>query len=201
MDDDRQHAPATERNREPLLAVLREVLPDRGTVLEVASGTGEHAVFFAAAMPGLQWQPSDPSPSALRSVAAWTAAAKAPNVQPPLLLDASSARWPIDQADVVVCINMIHIAPWEAAQGLLRGASRILPPGGPLVLYGPFRQAGRELEPSNAAFDADLRRRDPKWGVRRLEDVAAVGERHGLHLERIVAMPANNLTVVLRSHQ
>jgi hypothetical protein len=198
MSDARQHAPATARNAEPILAILREVLPASGTVLEIASGTGEHAVHFARALPALTWQPSDPSPEARASIAAWTAEQARPNVLPPLALDAALADWPIDRADAVVCINMVHISPWAATEGLIRAAAMILPLGGPLVLYGPYHRAGRALEPSNAAFDADHRRRNPAWGLRLLEDVVELAAGRGLALERVVEMPANNLSVVLR---
>lgn len=196
--DHRRSAPATLRNREPILAVLREVLPARGTVLEVASGTGEHAVYFARHLPGLVWQPSDPSPEARESIAAWASAEGAGNVPPPLALDAAADSWPLESADAVVCINMVHISPWSATEGLLHGAGALLPPGAPLVLYGPYRRSGRDLEPSNAAFDQDLKQRDPAWGIRLLEDVAECAAKHGLALERVVEMPANNLTVVFR---
>lgn len=198
MTDDRQYAPAAARNREPILAVLREVLPGSGTVLELASGSGEHAVFFARALPNLTWQPSDPSAAALRSITAWAGEAGIANLLPPIRLDAAAAEWPLASADAVVCINMMHISPWQAAEGLIRGGARLLAKGGPLVLYGPYRRAGRPLEPSNEAFDADLRRRNPEWGLRLLEDVVELGEGAGLVLERVVEMPANNLTVVLR---
>ena len=154
-DADRQHAPATQRNREAILGVLRAVLPPSGLVLEVASGTGEHAVFFARQLPALTWQPSDPSPDARRSIAAWTAAEGLANIAPPLDLDAARPVWPIERADALVCINMLHISPWEATQGLLQGAGRILAPGAPLYLYGPFIRPGQPLEPSNHAFDLD----------------------------------------------
>ena len=196
--DHRRAAPATQRNREPILAILREVLPARGTVLELASGTGEHAVFFARHLPGLVWQPSDPSPEARESIAAWSAAEGVANVPLPLALDAAANTWPIECADALVCINMVHISPWGATEGLLRGAGTLLPSGAPLVLYGPYRRTGTVLEPSNAAFDADLRRRDPAWGLRLLEDVVECAALHGLRLDRVVEMPANNLTVVLR---
>ncbi len=196
--DQRRSAPATLRNREPILAVLREVLPARGMVLEVASGTGEHAVFFARHLPGIVWQPSDPSPELRNSIAAWALAEGLTNLPPPLDLDAASAIWPVVQAEAVVCINMIHISPWAATEGLMRGAGKLLPPGAPLVLYGPYRRSGMQLEPSNAAFDLDLKRRDPQWGLRLLEDVATCAGGHGLVLDRIVDMPANNLSVVFR---
>jgi SAM-dependent methyltransferase len=193
----RRHAPATLRNREPLLAVLRRTLPPAGTVLEVASGTGEHAAFFAAALPALVWQPTDLDPAARASIAAWCA--DVPNVRPPLPLDAAVPdTWEITAADAMLCVNMIHIAPWAACEGLLAGAGRVLPAGAPLVLYGPYRVGGVHTAPSNAAFDAGLRAQNPAWGVRDLEDVLAVASTHGLRHDETVAMPANNLTVVLR---
>ncbi|MBC2666069.1 DUF938 domain-containing protein [Novosphingobium flavum] len=196
--DARQSAPAALRNREPILAALRDVLPPSGHVLELASGTGEHVVHFARHLPGLEWQPSDPSAPARRSIAAWIAAEGLTNVRLPLALDAIDANWPIDRAAAMLCINMIHISPWAATEGLLRGAGRILEAGSPLCLYGPFRRAGHPLEPSNAAFDQDLRARNPAWGLRELGEVERCGETHGLVLERCLAMPANNLFVVFR---
>lgn len=189
--------PATARNRDPLLDVLRPRLPPSGTVLEVASGSGEHAVCFGAALPTLRWQPSDPDPQCLASIAAWIEHEGLDNVAPPVALDAAAWPWPVTRADAVLCVNMIHIAPWEAAQGLLAGAAQLLPPGGPLVLYGPFVVDGHTA-PSNREFDASLRGRDPRWGVRELRDVEREAGRHGLVLDEQVAMPANNLTVVLR---
>lgn len=191
-------APAATRNRDPILAVLREVLPAAGTVLEIASGTGEHAVHFALALPHLAWQPTDRDAEALRSIAARAAQARLANLRPPLELDASSPDWPVAHADALVSINMIHIAPWRAAEGLMAGAARVLPPGAPLYLYGPFREQGRHTTPSNATFDASLKRRDPEWGVRDLDEVAALARRNGLELAARVAMPANNLSVVFR---
>ena len=199
-DDPRAHAPATLRNREPILAVLREVLPASGTVLEVASGTGEHAVWFAPHFPQLIWQPTDYEATSLHSIAAWTEAEGAGNVAAPLQLDASTADWPVERADAIVCVNMIHIAPWEATEGLMAGAGRILPSGAPLFLYGPYRREGEPLAPSNAEFDASLNARDPRWGLRLLEDVAGLAEEHGLTLDRVVEMPANNLSVVFRRY-
>jgi hypothetical protein len=194
----RPFAPAAQRNRDPILAVLREELPERGLVLEMASGTGEHAVHFASALPHLTWQPSDPSADARASIAAWRASEGPENMLAPLELDAASADWPVDAADAMVCINMVHISPWEATEGLMRGAGRLLPSGAPLVLYGPYRRAGHPLEPSNAAFDESLKARDPRWGLRELEAVAQCAEASGLDLVRVVEMPANNLTVVFR---
>lgn len=196
--DARRFAHATLRNRDPILAVLREVLPDTGTVLEVASGSGEHAVFFAAALPGLHWQPSDPDAEARASIAAWTAAAGVQNVAAPLPLDAASADWPATGADAVVCINMIHISPWGSAEGLFAGAGRLLGPGAPLVLYGPFKRGGAHTAPSNAEFDDALRAQDPRWGVRDLETVTDLAARTGFALDQVVEMPANNLAAVYR---
>ena len=161
--DPRLYAPAVARNREPILAVLRRVLPAAGLVLEVASGSGEHAAFFAAALPGVSWQPSDPDPRARASIAAFLDAGAPPNLLPPLALDAAAGGWPIARAMAVVCINMIHVAPWSACEGLIAGAARVLPPGGVLYLYGPYKEEGRHTAPSNEAFDADLRARDPSW--------------------------------------
>jgi SAM-dependent methyltransferase len=191
-------APAVARNREPILAVLHRVLPERGVVLEIASGSGEHAIYFAAALPHLTWQPSDPDPEARESIAAYRAAAPLPNLLPPLALDVASPNWPVTQADVIVAINMIHIAPWAAAEGLMAGAERLLPEDGVLFLYGPFRERGQHTAPSNAAFDESLRARNREWGVRDLEDVTALARRHGFALEERAAMPANNLSVVFR---
>ena len=196
----RLSSPSAQRNRGPILEVLRRVLPLSGRVLEIASGSGEHAVYFAHALHHLTWQPSDPDPAARESIRAWIAQEKAANVLAPIALDMTNARWPymLDKVDAVVCINMIHIAPWEACLGLLYGCEQLLPPGGPLVLYGPFMRAGRHTAPSNAAFDAGLRRQDPRWGVRDLDDVVREAALRGFHLVEVVEMPANNLTVVLR---
>jgi SAM-dependent methyltransferase len=177
---------------------LREVLAAPGTVLEIASGSGEHAVHFASALSHLVWQPTDPDEQARRSIAAHAAQAGLPNLLPPLELDAAAAAWPVAHADAIVSINMIHIAPWSAAEGLMAGAARLLPPGSPLYLYGPYREHGRHTTPSNAAFDESLKARDPAWGVRDLDEVVALANRHGLALSRTVAMPANNLSVVFR---
>ena len=190
-------SPATLRNREPILQVLRRVLPHDARVLEIASGAGEHAVFFARAMPRLRWRPSDPDAGARASIAAWRAADGLPNLEPPLALDAADpASWPTDPVDAVVCINMIHISPWAATEGLMAGAGRALPTGGQLIAYGPFLEADVPTAPSNLAFDESLRARNPAWGLRRLDDVAALASRHGLRLAERVPMPANNLTLV-----
>jgi SAM-dependent methyltransferase len=191
-------APAVARNREPILAVLRRILPARGTVLEIASGSGEHAVHFAAALPHLTWQPADLDPDALRSIAAYRTGARLPNLLPPLALDAASPDWPVTRADAVVSINMIHIAPWSAAQGLTAGAERILAAGGVLYLYGPFKEDGQHTAPSNAAFDTSLRQRNPQWGVRDVGEIRNLAQRHGLALVERVTMPANNLSLVFR---
>jgi SAM-dependent methyltransferase len=196
--DARRLAPATERNRAPILEVLRKALPPTGTVLEIASGTGQHAAHFAAALPGLTWQPSDPEPAARASVAAWTAHAGLANVLPPLDLDVCRQPWHITRADAVVCINMIHIAPWAAAEALFAGAASLLGPGGVLYLYGPFRRDGQHTAPSNAAFDAQLRATDPDWGVRDMEAVIAVGAGQGLRCDPPLPMPANNFSLVFR---
>lgn len=193
----RRHAPATARNRDAILAVLREELPSSGLVLEVASGSGEHAIHFAAAFPCLDWQPSDPDPTALASIAAWRAEAGLANLRPPLALDAA-APWPVASADAILCINMIHISPWAATLGLLRGAGACLPPGGLLYLYGPYIRDEVETAPSNLAFDASLKARDPQWGLRRVEDVIAAAAAEGLRFDRLVAMPANNLSLIFR---
>ncbi len=198
-DDARQHAPSAARNRDPIWAVLRSELPACGLVLEVASGSGEHTVHFAElAGPGLVFQPSDPDPQARASIDAWAAAAGQANILPAIALDAAADVWPIARADAVVCINMIHIAPWASAIGLVRGAARVLPPGGLLFLYGPYKRDGRHTAPSNAAFDADLRRRNPAWGVRDLEAVAGLATAAGFAAPAIATMPANNLCVRFR---
>ena len=195
--DLRRHAPATERNRAAILAVLREELPASGLVLEVASGSGEHAVHFAAALPALDWQPSDPDPAALASIEAWRAEAALPNIRKPIMLDAAAA-WPVKRADAILCINMIHISPWPATLGLMKGAGAVLPPGGLLYLYGPYLRDGVETAPSNLAFDISLKARDPRWGLRRLEDVIVAAEAQGLAFDRLVEMPANNLSLLFR---
>ncbi|MBP0444492.1 DUF938 domain-containing protein [Roseomonas sp. SSH11] len=195
-DDARRHAPAAARNREPILAVLREALPEKGVVLEVASGTGEHARHFAEALPGLTFQPSDPDPAARASIDAWGAGVA--NIRPALALDAVG-EWPALAADAILCINMIHIAPWAACLGLFRGAAARLAPGAPLILYGPYRRGGRHTAPSNAAFDEDLRARDPSWGVRDLEAVAELAAARGFGPPQVHEMPANNLLLVFRA--
>ena len=193
----KRHAPATERNRDAIVAVLREELPPSGLVLEVASGSGEHAIRFAAAFPALDWQPSDPDSAALVSIAAWREEAGLANLRPPVRLDAA-APWPVERSDAILCINMVHISPWTATLGLLRGAGACLPPGGLLYLYGPYLREGVETAPSNLAFDASLRARDPQWGLRRVEDMIAAADAQGLRFDRLVEMPANNLSLLFR---
>ncbi|WP_233866783.1 DUF938 domain-containing protein [Paraburkholderia adhaesiva] len=199
--DARLFAPATDRNAAPILDVLRGALPARGTVLEIASGTGQHAAHFAAALPDLEWQPSDTDPRARASITAWrehVGTANLPNLRLPLDLDVCSEPWPIDAVDAIVCINMIHIAPWEAAIALVKGAGKRLPADGVLVLYGPYRRGGAHTAPSNETFDTQLRERDPHWGVRDMEAVEALAQAEGFVCERVVTMPANNFSLVFR---
>ncbi|CAN5356062.1 DUF938 domain-containing protein [soil metagenome] len=198
MTDTRLNYPATERNRDVILNVLRGVLPPAGLVLEIASGSGEHIVHFARACPGLTFQPSDPAEGALHSIAAWTKDTGVTNVLPPVMLDAAADRWPVEQADAILCINMIHISPWRATQGLFREAARLLHEGAPLYLYGPYRRAGVITAPSNDAFDADLKARNAEWGLRNLETVAALAKDEGFSGPVVTEMPANNLSVMFR---
>jgi SAM-dependent methyltransferase len=194
----RRHAPATARNRQPILDVLRQHLPEAGLVLEVASGSGEHVMHFAAALPRLVFQPSDPDSDARASIDDWARETGLANVRPAVALDAQSKAWPVEQADAVLCCNMIHIAPWPAATGLIAGAGRLLSADGLLYLYGPYRRGGRHTAPSNDAFDRDLRRRNPAWGVRDLEEVTAYANENGFGAPEIVEMPANNLSLIFR---
>jgi SAM-dependent methyltransferase len=194
----RRSAPAALRNREPIANVLREWLPPSGLVLELGSGTGEHAVHFAGAFPELEWQPSDVHPDALASIRSWRAHAQLPNLREPLVIDASSPEWPIDQADAVLSINMAHISPWAASLGLIAGAAKVLPPGGPLILYGPWLKDDIETAASNLAFDADLKARDPQWGLRRVEDFAEAAAAQGFDFVDWRRMPANNLMLLFR---
>ncbi len=194
----RRVAPAVQRNRDPIADVLADWLPRRGLVLEVASGTGEHAVHFARRFPNLDWQPSDADPEALASTAAYRSDADLPNLRPPLAIDAASPDWPIDGADALLSINMVHISPWRAALGLLDGAARLLGEGAPLILYGPWLVHGIETAPSNLAFDADLRDRNASWGLRRVEDFVREAEIRGLTPVETRPMPANNLMLLFR---
>ncbi len=202
-NDQRQYAPATQRNREPILEILLQVLPPTGTVLEIASGTGEHAVFFAPRLSPRKWQPSDPNPLSRASIAAWTAHYPCDHLYPPIELDVRTPEWwkrddltgPIT---AIANINMIHISPWSACLGLMAGADRILPPDGILYLYGPFKQGGKHTAPSNAAFDESLRAQNPEWGVRDLDDVIAAANSQQLTFVKTYQMPANNLSVVFQ---
>lgn len=190
-------SPSTARNRDPILAVLKPRLPETGLVLEIAAGAGEHAVHNAAALPHLRWQPTDADPGALASIAAWRDHAGLPNLLPPLPLDAARPdSWPLDRADAIISINMIHISPWAATQGLMKGAGRLLPSGGRLFLYGPFIVRGVQTAPSNVAFDLDLRRRNPAWGIRSLDEISALAGQNGLEFAERIEMPANNLTLI-----
>ncbi len=193
-------SPAVARNTDAILAVLRAHLPEHGRVLEIASGSGEHAVAFARALPGVIWTPSDPSPQARASIAAWREQATLPNLAAPAPIDAlDPMTWPTDTVQAVVCINMVHISPWKATEGLTALAGRVLTkPGGLLVLYGPYLEADQPLAPSNAAFDTDLQTRDPAWGLRDRDAVIAEASQHGLHLTLCKAMPANNITLLFR---
>jgi SAM-dependent methyltransferase len=198
MTDPRQFAPATQRNRDPILEVLKSELPASGLVLEIASGSGEHVVHFAEALPGLSFQPSDPNPAALASIAAWTAEAGAANVRAPVRLDVTERPWPVASADAILCINMVHISPWEATAALIEGAAAILPAGGLLYLYGPYFRREVETAPSNLGFDRSLRDRNPAWGIRDLDEVAALAQQSKFSRPRLTEMPANNLSLVFR---
>jgi SAM-dependent methyltransferase len=192
------HSPAAERNKGPILEQLVRLLPDRGLVLEIASGSGQHVAYFAAVCPRLTWQPSDTDPELVESLAARLRLAVRVNVREPLRFDVRAQPWPMTRADAVVCINMIHIAPWASAVGLFSGSAPLLAAGAPLILYGPFRRGGGHTAPSNERFDANLRWRDPEWGVRDLEDVDALATGCGFTMAETVDMPANNLLVTWR---
>lgn len=194
----RRSAPAALRNREPIREVLADWLPPGGLVLELASGTGEHAVHFASSFPRLEWQPSDPDEGAIASIAAWRDVAGLPNLRAPVRLDVRDANWPIGRADAILSINMVHISPWDAALGLLDGAAMLLQPGAPLILYGPWIEVGVSTAPTNLGFDQDLRARDPEWGLREVETFAAEAESRGLSLFQRRHMPANNLMLLFR---
>jgi hypothetical protein len=202
--DRRQYAPATERNREPILEVLSKILPSKGNILEIASGTGEHAVFFAPRLVPRNWIPCDPNPQLRDSISAWHEHYPTDNLHSPLDIDARMSRWIVEDREIVinaiVNINMIHIAPWDACLGLMAGAGRILPVDGILYLYGPYKQNGKHTAPSNAAFDQLLRQQNPQWGVRDLEDVVEVAKRESLKLQELVSMPANNFSVIFHKN-
>lgn len=196
--DARRSAPAALRNQEPIRQVLADWLPPQGTVLEIASGTGEHAVHFARSFPDLLWQPSDRDPLALQSIAAWVASSGLPNLRPPFALDVEQDPWPVEAADALLATNMVHISPWAASLGLIAGASRLLPKGGSLILYGPWLKEGIATAPSNLAFDQDLKSRNPEWGLRRVEDFVDAAAIRGLGLTDWRQMPANNLMLLFR---
>ena len=196
----KQEAPAAARNREPITAVLAEELPARGTILEIASGTGEHVVHFARMFPHLDWQPSDPSPEARSSIAAWSEEAQLTNIAPPLAIDAASDTWPAARCDALLCINMVHISEWEASVGLFRAGSRVLTSNAPLILYGPFLELEVTTAPSNLAFDRSLKERNPEWGLRNLADMDCLADQFGFSRTNRYEMPANNLMLIYRRH-
>jgi hypothetical protein len=198
LADPRRRAPATERNRAPIAEVIGPLLPAGGTILEVASGTGEHAAYFAGRFPDRSWQPSDCDEAGLASIAAWRDQARLANLRAPLRLDAAAADWPAVRADAILCVNMVHISPWTATEGLMRGAARVLALGAPLILYGPYLRAGVPTAPSNLDFDASLKARDPEWGLRAVETVAAEAAARGMDFDRLFEMPANNLILLFR---
>ncbi|MGB3692972.1 MAG: DUF938 domain-containing protein [Spirulinaceae cyanobacterium] len=207
--DSKSYAPATQRNREPILAVLSRVLPPQGTVLEISSGTGEHAVFFAPSLYPRHWLPSDPNPLARASIQAWCEDSPADNLHSPVDIDVQESLWSIEKQPLptlqnnpitaIVNINMIHIAPWAACLGLMAGAKRILSKGGILYLYGPFKQDGQHTAPSNQDFDLSLRQRNPEWGIRDLDEVIEVAKKCDFALQEVVSMPANNLSVIFNN--
>ena len=196
--DRRLYFPHVARNREPILEVLRRVLPHQGLVLEIASGGGQHAAYFASNLPGVRWQPTDANAEMFESIAAHRAAAGVANLLAPLHLDVTAEQWPVARAEAMVCCNMIHIAPWAVTEGLIAGAGRTLARDGLLYLYGPYKIDGRHTAPSNEDFDASLRARNPLWGVRDLTEVSSLAKRHGFALAETVPMPANNLSVIFR---
>ena len=196
--DRRLYFPHVARNREPILEVLRRVLPPQGLVLEIASGGGEHAAYFASNLPGVIWQPTDANTEMFESIAAHRTAAGVANLLAPLHLDVTAEQWPVARAEAMVCCNMIHIAPWAVTEGLIAGAGRTLARDGLLYLYGPYKIDGRHTAPSNEDFDANLRARNPLWGVRDLTEVSGLAKRHGFALAETVPMPANNLSVIFR---
>ena len=198
MPDGRCVAPAAERNKGPILEVLQRVLPPRGLVLEIGSGTGQHVVHFAKALSQLSWQPSDPDAENRQSIALWSRVEELGNVRAPLALDVRERPWPIDAADAIVCSNVVHVSPWAATLALFDGVREVLPSEGVLFLYGPYRRGGRHTAPSNEKFDADLRAHNPEWGLRDIDELAEVADRVGFALAEIVDMPANNFSLVFR---
>ena len=200
----KKYAPATDRNREPILEVLRDYLPDYGTILEIASGSGQHAVYFTQHLANHYWQPSDPDKNSRDSISAWWWEVQLNNILPPLDITTQADIWPVENIKIplpvssIVCINMTHISPWESTIGLMKGAKRILPEGGILYLYGPYKVDGKHTAPSNELFDIDLRNRNPKWGIRNLDDITALARQYNLNFVNSVQMPANNLSVIFR---
>jgi len=197
---EQRHAPATMRNRDAIVAVLRDILPDHGTILEVASGTGEHIVYFGRAFPDLIFQPSDPDPACCESIAAWTKREDMANVLPPLPLDAQAREWDIPKPAAILCINMVHISPWESSIGLFEKVADLLDSGAPLYLYGPYLRADVETAPGNLAFERSLKSRDLRWGLRDVADMDALAEKTGFARESLTEMPANNISLVYRKH-
>lgn len=198
MTDDRITAPAVARNRDPILEVLRGVLPESGTIFEIASGSGEHVVHFAAAFPSLTFQPTDPDERARASLKAWIKHSGLDNIKPPMAFDATDSKWPFAKLDGIICINMVHISPWRATEALMRGAAAHLKKGAPLYLYGPYRRRGVPTAPSNEEFDASLRARNGEWGLRSLEIVSILAQSVGFTKPVVTEMPANNLSLVFR---
>lgn len=198
LTDGRWFAPAAERNQTAILEVLKRELPQSGLVLEIGSGTGQHVAYFAKSLPRLSWQPSDPDAGFRRSITLWVAFEQLANVNAAIALDVHQQPWPIAVADAIVCINVVHVAPWAATQALFDGARQLLARQSLLFLYGPYRRGGRHTAPSNARFDAELRARDPEWGVRDVEALATVGDQAGFVLADTIAMPANNCSLVFR---
>ncbi len=199
MRDELLHSPATERNKKPILEVLRHTLPSTGLVLEIASGTGQHVVHFARELPNLVWQPTDPDEASRATIVARLRAANLDNVKEPVALDVLSTHWPVNLSDAILCINMIHISPWAATEALFVNAKHVLSSAGVLYLYGPYRQSGRHTEDSNESFDTSLRSHNSEWGIRNLEDVTRIAEAQGFVLENTMDMPANNLSVIFRN--
>ena len=192
MTDPRRHAPATLRNRQAIAEQLKTALPASGRVLEIASGTGEHVSFFAGLFPRLDWQPSEPDPMLRQSIVAYGQDSGLANLAPPLDLDVTRRPWPVEAVAAILCVNLLHIAPWAVTEALMAGAGEALPPGAPLMIYGPFMREGRHTAESNAAFDRGLRAENPAWGVREMEAVEDLAKQHGLALADVAAMPANN---------
>ncbi|GAB5487972.1 MAG: DUF938 domain-containing protein [Parasphingorhabdus sp.] len=195
---DQKHAPATMRNRDAIVSVLSQILPETGTILEIASGTGEHAVYFGQKFPDLTFQPSDPDPECCRSIAAWTAREQVENILPPIQLDALENTWDIKAPVTILCINMIHIAPWEAAIGLFNHAAKMLSVGAALYLYGPYFRDGVEPAEGNLSFERSLKSRNLQWGIRDVADMDTLAEKTGFKREQLIEMPANNISLIYR---